>query len=306
MEPVSQVVSQAVSNVASITLAALTSLSQWFGDGIAEYQKKHYDTAATAFTRVIEVKETPNPLRETSLYWRSQCFAQLQKTKDAAADLTLLLETAPEGPLASLAGADYKRLVGKDWDWVVQGSPEETWNSVCTAIRKRDEKALMRCLGGRIAEKTERMFEKDGRRDHAWEEMSEVLAVALNGIRYNKAKDKAILLFKKPHSSHEDKLLLVKTEGKWQLFGDNPRDEDGEFEVSAKVTPAPAAAPTAEEQKEIEKRIAQLGSPDAGERRNAYQKLRAFGAKAAQALEKAKGNPDPEIALQARKLLEDL
>ena len=60
------------------------------------------------------------------------------------------------------------------------------------------------------------------------------------------------------------------------------------------------------ESKEIEALIAQLGARGFRPRREAYDKLKAMGKKAAPLLHKAKNSPDPEIALQCRKLLDEL
>lgn len=60
---------------------------------------------------------------------------------------------------------------------------------------------------------------------------------------------------------------------------------------------------TDEERKAIETLIPQLGSKDPKERKAANEKLRAYGAKAGESLEKALSNPDPEISMQAKEIL---
>lgn len=302
MEPVST-----VAKVASLSLATLISLSQWFSDGITEYQKKNYDKAAAAFSKVIEEKVKPNPLYESSLYWRSQCFAQLKKTNEAAADLVMLLEKAPEGQLATLAAEDLKQLTGREMDSLGQATPEEAWASMCRAIRKHDLKAVMRCLTGEIAVKTARMFEEENAEKN-WKEMAEILGAKVTGISYNKDKSRAIIFFREREgSTHEEKGLMEKEGGKWRLAGEaHSKNEENEFGATSKPAPPTARGLTGDEQKEIEALIIQLGSSDARERKTAYDKLRSMGAKTAGLLEKARTNPDPEIAAQAKKLLSEL
>jgi len=300
-----------VEKAVSLTLAALMTLSQWFSDGITNYQKKSYDKAVQSFTKVIEDKAKPNPLYETALYWRSQSYIQLKKTDEAAADLKTLLEAAPEGSLVTLAVADYKTVTGKDWDDVDLSSPEKAWSSMTRAVVKRDMKALRKCLTGEIAQETERMFAKPEKGDRQWAEMSEVLSVKLTGVRYNKTKDKALVMFREPRSSgsgREEKLVMEKINGGWKLSGESHSADETEF--LAAVKPASAAAAnitlTAQEQKDIEALISQLGSTSSKERKDANDKLRALGPKAAKLLEKAKSNPDPEVALQAKTLLDGM
>jgi|GEM_PF-3122658 len=300
-----------VEKAVSLTLAALMTLSQWFSDGITNYQKKSYDKAVQSFTKVIEDKAKPNPLYETALYWRSQSYVQLKKTDEAAADLKTLLESAPDGNLVTLAVADYKQVTGKDWDDIDLSSPEKTWSSMTRAVVKRDLKALRKCMTGEIAQETERMFAKPERGDRQWGEMAEVLSVKLTGVRYNKTRDKALVMFLEPRSGgsdREEKLLMEKVNGGWKLSGEAHSADETEFLAAVKPSSTAAAniTLTAQEQKEVETLISQLGSSNSKERKNANDKLRALGAKAAKLLEKAKSNPDPEIALQAKTLLDAL
>lgn len=60
------------------------------------------------------------------------------------------------------------------------------------------------------------------------------------------------------------------------------------------------------ETKEIEALIEQLGADNFQKRKAAYKQLKAMGAKAGKLLDKATDNPDPEIAVQSRKLLSEM
>lgn len=297
--------------LAVLTLVTLLSLSQWFSDGITCYKKKDYAGAVASFTKVIDEKVESNPLYQPSLYWRAQCYIQMTKTNEAAADLRLLLDKAPDGEFASLAGADMKKLTGNDWDLVSQGTPEETWASICKAVAKRDKKALFRCFSGKMAADGEREFDKEG--DHIWQEMAKVQKTRLTEVRYNKNKTAALISFIEgpDENSHRQQLVMEKTNGKWTISKDHiSDDEKAEFGQPVPVKPAALATPamklTAAEQAEIENLIIQLGASEAKARKEAYVKLHALGAKAAKLLEKAQTDPDPEIAAQAKRLLSEL
>jgi hypothetical protein len=151
------------------------------------------------------------------------------------------------------------------------------------------------------------LFTRPNEAEHVWESLRrEVQLMKLTRIRYNKAEDKALVEFAKGEGSdHEEKAVMVKAEGKWTLSRDG-RKEEGAFDGPAKAPEGdqPEVVLTAAETKEIEGLIAQLGAANPGARKAAYANLRAMVAKAAGLLEKAKDNEDPEIAEQAKRLLE--
>ncbi|HBC85344.1 MAG TPA: hypothetical protein DCZ94_00150 [Lentisphaeria bacterium] len=294
---------ESIANIASLTLAIFLSISQWFSDGIAEYQKKNYDKAVTAFTKVIDEKVKPNPLYGPSLYWRSKCFVQLKKNDESIADIKLLLETAPEGELSVLAAADFKELTGKEWDLVNRDTPEAAWESLRNAFKKRDKNALMKCVCEKMGAEAEIEIADEHRSEKFWAEGAKIDSAKVSGVKYNKEKTKALLVFAEG-TAPQPSLMMEKAGGKWVFAGKKSRSELKEFEMSATLEkPSVKVAISDDERKEIESLIAELGAADPGKRKTAYEKLKALGDKASELLEKAKGNPDPEIAIQAKKLL---
>lgn len=289
-----------VTNVISVAVAALISISQNYSDGISEYQKTNYDRSCTAFTKVIESKERPNPLRDVSLFMRSQIYLQQNKTNEAVADLKIFLEASSSGQLFKAASADYKKLTGTDWDWVKQTTPEETWASICKAIKKHDRTNLMRCISG---EARDSLIEQFGDDEQSWEGLSVVTNAKVLNVRYSEDKSRALLCMLM--EGEENNQLMEKLEGIWMLTSDSYSDDNEEFgkpAESVKVSIADVPV-TPEEEKDIDSLVLKLGSKDSKVRKNAYEKLRGYGAKAGKILEKAKSNNDPEISEQAKKLL---
>jgi hypothetical protein len=75
------------------------------------------------------------------------------------------------------------------------------------------------------------------------------------------------------------------------------------------VKVAPVIVPvaiSAEEEKQIRQLIRRLGAKEFKDRQAAYEELKKLGMKAGKLLEEAQKDPDPEIALQAKKLLSEL
>ncbi len=294
---------EAASGIASLTLAIFLAISQWFSDGISEYQKKNYEKAVAAFTKVVDEKVKPNPLYGQSLYWRSKCLAQLKKTDAAVADIKLLLETSPEGELAGLAVADFKELTGKDWDYVNLGTPEIAWESFCTAFKKRDFKSLMKCVDDKMAAEAERAVADEKGAERFWAEGARIEKAKLSHVLCDKEKTRAILVFVEG-TAPQPMLMMEKVGEKWIFAGKRSRAELRELAESFSPQKVPVKVDvTDEEKKEIEGLISELGAADPSKRKAAYLKLKDFGDKATELLEKAKSNPDPEIAIQARNLL---
>jgi hypothetical protein len=87
---------------------------------------------------------------------------------------------------------------------------------------------------------------------------------------------------------------------------------EGEFQQLCRergVKVAPVIQPvalSAEEEKQIRQLISRLGAREFKERQAAYDDLKKLGMKAGNLLEEAQKDPDPEVALQAGKLLSEL
>lgn len=116
--------------VVSLTIATMMSLGQWLGDGAEAYRQKKYETASKAFTKVIEARIQPNPLRESALLLRAQSSLHAKKTNEAVADIESVLKGDPRSPIFRLAVADYKKMTGKDWGGIDLSTPESTWRSL--------------------------------------------------------------------------------------------------------------------------------------------------------------------------------
>lgn len=298
-----------VAKLAALTVATLLALSQLFSEGIADYQKKNYDKAIVSFTKAINEKVESNPFYQPSLYWRAQCYTQLKKTNEAVADLNMLIEKAPDGELAALAAADFRTLTGKDRDGLSLGSPEEAWASVCAAVRRRDQKALLCCFSGKMKRELESELSNGHNPDRMWKKLSEIMAVTVAEVRYNTGKAAALVTFKGgPLRDRVEPLIAEKTGGKWIFARESRHNDEAEFGAPVKPVPVERAAValTDAERTEIETLISQLGAPEAKVRKDAYGKLRTIGGKAAKLLEKAQASSDPEIAAQAKILLSDL
>lgn len=302
MEPIT------ATNALAMTLAGLLSLSQSFSDGVKAYEKKDYEAAAKSFSLVLSTGATTNPLHATALYFRSRSYADLEKSAEAKADLEALLSSSPTPSLAGLAQADYKRLTGKDWDYVDLSTPEKAWASMTAAIRNQDAKAVLRCCTGRMAEELAREVERAVARPSFWEEgMREVVNVTITGVAYSEDKAAAVLTLLSQRGHGEQKVVMECSKGQWRFsapYEGSIEDFDANFPKKGPPKTTEASAPaTAAEEKQILALIRQLGASSAKERADAFDKLKAFGAKAAKPLEDAATDPDPEISFQSQKLL---
>ncbi|MDP6524232.1 MAG: hypothetical protein QGI24_02000 [Kiritimatiellia bacterium] len=401
-----------VKKIASLTLATLMSLSQWYSDGVASLKKEDYKGAVAAFSRVIEEQVDENPLLETSLLMRSQGYAKLGEKKKAIADLETLLNGAPDGKLAALAAAEFKELSGKDWLGVDLSTPKKSWESFLSAMLRKDVKAVKRCCHGEMARELPQMLEMG---PEQWIEVSaEISSMVFQSVTYNAASNKACVVLASPDETEE--ILMEKVEKKWlfsrdfdgrarrefdvkpaklgKVIGQSWADDtnklrqldaaieqytlasggrpvkladasayvkdfaatsvsavdgkpflfargtdqrmwvfmatavdgkrqglmngriatvsDSEFRNMAKVAGLKIPvdwkkiAVSEDEAKEIRLLIGRLGGSTFKERRSAYKKLKQIGSKAGVYLEKAANNADPEIAMQAKKLLSEL
>jgi Holliday junction resolvase len=302
-----EIAAQAVEKLAALTLAALVSLSQSFSAGTTALEKKDYEPAVKAFTAVIDAKVDDNPLLEPALYFRARCYAATKKDKAAVADLTRLLKADAESGLARLAKADFKKLAGKPWDGVDLSTPSATWKSLVAAIRRRDPAAVGACCTGEIKTDLQGAL---GEEDF-WEEASEeIFVMTVDRVAYNKGKTKALVLFKQKDGGEEK--IIMHREGKQWRLAEEYRESKHANEFDLSKARKPRAVPLEKikladtDKKQIAALVKQLGARNAAQRKAAYQKLKALGAKAAPILIKASRDPDPEIAVQAKALLDDL
>jgi tetratricopeptide (TPR) repeat protein len=302
-----------VSNIVSLTTAIFLSLSQWYGDGVASYQKKEYKAAAKSFTRVVEEKVQPNPFFAQSLYMRAQCFIKLDNKDKAVADLRQLLESESEGDLDTLAAGDFKKLTGKDWDGLNLSTPEKTWASFIAALQRRDINAVRACCQGKLLQELNQQLTRG--EDKFWEEAKEITGARITSVRYNKDRSKALIRFAIPDMGDPfadeggPQLIMSLANKRWQLSDEgNSRRDREEFADSKEEPPKVPDAEKATEKETalIRDLISQLGAHDFETRQTAYQKLKDFGDKAKPFLEKAVAVPDPEIAIRARQLLNEL
>jgi len=223
--------------VVALTLALLTSLSQWFSDGFDAFVNKRYDEAVTSLTKVIDAEVDPNPLHDVSLYWRAQCRIQQDDMDAARKDLEALLKCSPEGPLAARAAQDYRAVTGKPWAGLMLASPAETWQTLLTAIKKEDAKALEACCTGKLkAELGE--FMREG--EDFWAEMvEEVSKMKVTSVAYNAASNKALVMLSGivRDSHEEERLVMTAEDGQWRLADEYRESMASEFEMTKKLTP---------------------------------------------------------------------
>lgn len=407
---------ETVPKVVALTLALLTSLSQWFSDGMDAYTKKRYAEAAAAFTKVVEAETASNPLHDVSLYWRAQCRIQQNDMAAAGKDLELLLRRAPEGPLAARAAQDYRLAMGKPWAGLLLATPLDTWQSFVTAVKGRDLATLEKCCTGNLKSELLEFLQDE---ETFWPELTEEITnMKPTSVIFNAASNKALVVLSGiVRNEHEDeRLVMTVTDGKWLLadeFKETMADEfsalnaltdeqeekeatdtkrldtlrlaiktylanhgrmprrlsdletlvkdyatvslsaiDGrlfvlctppegklpwifnalpyagrrhgfingevktlpENEFQAEAAKYGIRVPdirdeqdlTPAERERLEKLVQQLGASSFKTRRTAYEALKAAGQAARELLDEATENPDPEIAVQARKLLAEL
>lgn len=290
--------------LATLTLAGLLSLSQWFSDGTTALGKKDYAAATTSFTKVIDSNVDDNPFLEPALYFRAHCYAVATKTKNAAvADLTRLLKINPDNGLADLAKADFKKLTGKAWDGIDLSTPAKSWKSLVRAIRKQDIKGVTACCTGEMREEFLEAIEDE---DDWAEIVQEIANFKLTRLVYNKDKSKALVFFRDPDGDEES--AIMHREGKHWRLAEEGHSAGDEFDVSKAKKPVDIDAIKLKEAEkhDIDRVIKLLGDRDAAKRKAAYRRLKALGAKAAPQLIKASRDPDPEISAQAKALLDDL
>jgi tetratricopeptide (TPR) repeat protein len=409
-----EVFMQPVTNVLAITLSVLTSLSQWFGEGMQAVKQEKYEAAAAAFTRVIEAEAPVNPLKETALYWRAHSFAALKQNEKAAKDIETLINANPGSSLLPLAVKTYKELTGKDWAGLNLTTPRDTWRSFLAAMRARDVDQLRRCCTGEWLR--ELGWELECNLDFLDDLGDLFVTTRILEVRSNAAGNRACLVLAEEDSSSA--LLLLRLDGGWIIAGEQdledfegddvvsdvpaqqgwindvsrlrqlaaameqytlaknapparledireylknfaaastsavngkawalampkgPDDKEkttwifmsspsngrrqgvfdgevrtiseGEFQQLCRergVKVAPVIQPvalSAEEEKQIRQLISRLGAREFKERQAAYDDLKKLGMKAGNLLEEAQKDPDPEVALQAGKLLSEL
>lgn len=294
----------ATNAVMTLTLAMLISLGQWLGDGMAAFEKGDYKAASALFTKVIDAKGDYNPDKQTALYMRAQCFAKLKLKKEAAKDLETLLTSYPHEQLATLAGADYKKITGKEWQGD-RSTPEATWRTFVRALENHDVNAVHRCLSGEAAIELGQALVQPQFFQMMAAEIGPLISVA-----YNKDKSRALIIFAeggKPGKTEE--VIMSKAKGVWTVSEEYSRNkhaaEFGEAKAPSKVPPKPVVI-SDEDAATIGILIKQLGADSFRDRKNAYDKLNAMGAIPTEQLKEATTNPDPEISTRAKKLLGEM
>ncbi len=204
-----------VKEVVVLTLALLTSLSQWFSEGTVAFQKEAYEPAVVAFSKVIDTEVAENPLYDSALYWRAQCYGKLERKEAAVGDLEALIRKSPGGPFGPLATADYKALTGKAWGGVDLSSPEKTWHSFVRAINKRDADGVIQCCGGKFKQQFAQMVLAQ---EDFWEEMSdEIPRLTYLSTRLNEKKNAAIINLAKQGRDRGEQLRVELVAGQWLL-----------------------------------------------------------------------------------------
>jgi hypothetical protein len=215
----------------ALSLAVLMSLGQWFGDGVAAYNKKDFKNAETSFTRVIGKKVTPNPFLEPALYWRAQTYIKQGNRQKAAADLARLLKHSESGHFATFAAADYKKLTGKAWDVVDLSTPEKTWTSFVRALKARDTKKLKRCCGGKIMGE---LLQALAREPEFWEGAArEIGQMQFARAVYNRKKDKAAVYFTgmgRGRAKERPTFVMERVNAKWLISSEFHPKVRREFE----------------------------------------------------------------------------
>ncbi|TFH16566.1 MAG: tetratricopeptide repeat protein [Lentisphaerales bacterium] len=215
--------------VVSLTIATMMSLGQWLGDGAEAYRQKKYETASKAFTKVIEARIQPNPLRESALLLRAQSSLHAKKTNEAVADIESVLKGDPRSPIFRLAVADYKKMTGKDWGGIDLSTPESTWRSLVGAVQRGDVVGLKRCCTGQLLAELLELIEDE---PAGFQEIANELAgTEFISATMNVASNKAcVVLSEGDDPGGEEKVVMQLEDGCWLLAAEYDEDDFREFE----------------------------------------------------------------------------
>jgi len=216
--------------IASLTLSALLTLSQQFGQGVQKMGEKDYPGAIAAFTVVLAQNGATQPLAEPALYWRATCYESNAQPAQAQADLDRILTLYPKGAIAELALADYARVAGKPWAGVDLSTPEGSWATLRKLIKEKNADLLPHCLAGQLKAMMPVLI---AREDAGWEEMARSFgAMEFGSAFYNAESNKACVAYANPERGARTGYMIMVREGQaWRLSGEATSRERREFET---------------------------------------------------------------------------
>lgn len=303
----------------NLTLAATLTLAAKFHEGRTALDAGRPAEAVAALTAVVEADPGLPELALAARILRARAHAAAKNVPAARADYLWLGSRPVPADLRALARKEYIAAGGDASDFAPKLSPVAEWQRLQELIENENAEEIEAALTDEF-QNWVRSFRRilggdDGPDLYTFLSQEELV---LEDQATDEAAGVARLVFRREGVRY---VVHWAQEGpRWLISGIEMRTGNPEGEVgSAEADPfgpagrrtegdkrePPAAPMAAEPAAEIEECIRRLGDADAAVRARARARLQTIGAVARPMLRARINDPDPEIAVTVRELLED-